>query len=929
MYSKCPSRYYHSGGCRPPHRPGQAQRGSVHSSSEDDAGRRAQTDRTSTTQGKSPDFDYIRSICETDAPNVEVDLSPQAFKHHRQSWWPSMAASGPSQLVRIYELVRESGLPNAIGCKIPIPSDLNITAWRQLLGDTEENRALCDYLKFGFPLGYLGPVSNTVGMSNHPSARQFPEQVAKFIQKEKNLGALIGPFTEPPFVEWAHVSPIMSLPKSDPTQRRIITDLTFPRDQSVNAYIRKNTIMGEERCHSLPTVDAVVQRVVKIGAGAHIFTVDVSRAYKNFRTCPLDWPLLNIEWEGQFYTEISMPFGARASSSSMQRIADAIVHVLAKRGVVAHMYLDDIVVVTATKEEGLTQYRVVADLLKELGLPEATEKTQMPATKVRWLGITVDSDNMTLSIPKEKLNQTLAVVDIFATRRSINRKQLQSLIGKLLHVAKCIHPARVFVARLLAALRSMTSFYIPITHDMRADLAWFQEFGRSWNGVAMIPNHVPTKTILVDACLTGIGGADDRRAYAARVARQGMSAANIAHLEAVNIVVAMHTLLTPADRGGHIVIRCDNSAAVSVFQTGRGRDPFLLECARAAWMAQAIFNIQVTYKHIAGANNTLADALSRAHTSHTYDSLAKEIVNKYDLQWCTPCLHILDIVTPSFVHRSSPQHAGGQGGGQAAEGQSTGHNHQQAVGRHQVPSVLPRTQYTAGQGQSLPYMHVYRGSGRPATLPADYHEPHGTCQGALHPRGGNKEPCRPLQGFTSDAGNKTPERLLGKALRTPDTHRAAVSHGIYRETGNVQSQGRDSHNVLWRSQVGRAAPAYSGVLRSTKEPHQGRRVVRGRQPYSQGETRQEHAVLQSIQADNTQPLSVCHAVPIGSSKVSPQTHPNSGKVTTNVCVPSIAPPCPRIVRQEALDRSAKTFGYGPNYTHNALHQENGGHGRIR
>ena len=59
----------------------------------------------------------------------------------------------------------------------------------------------------------------------------------------------------------------------------------------------------------------------------------------------------------------------------MQRIADAIVHVLAKRGVVAHMYLDDIVVVTATKEEGLTQYRVVADLLKELGLPEATEKT--------------------------------------------------------------------------------------------------------------------------------------------------------------------------------------------------------------------------------------------------------------------------------------------------------------------------------------------------------------------------------------------------------------------------------------------------------------------------------------------------------------------------------------------------------------------------
>ena len=343
----------------------------------------------------------------------------------------------------------------------------------------------------------------------------------------------------------------------------------------------------------------------------------------------------------------------------MQRIADAIVHVLAKHGVVAHMYLDDIVVVTATKEEGMDQYRIVAGLLQELGLPEATEKTQLPATKVRWLGIIVDSREMTLSIPEEKLSQTLALVDMFVARRSINRKQLQSLIGKLLHIAKCIHPARVFVARLLSALRDMTSFYTPITRDMRADLAWFQEFGRSWNGIAMIPSSDHKKSILVDACLTGIGGADDQRVYAACVAKGGTRASNITHLEAVNIVVAMHTLLTPADKGAHIVIHYDNSAAASVLQTGRGRDPFLMECARAAWMAQAILQIKVTYKHIAGANNTLADALSRAHVSASHNALAKDIVNRYNLEWCDPCLYVLDVVAPSFVHSSSSQHTGG------------------------------------------------------------------------------------------------------------------------------------------------------------------------------------------------------------------------------------------------------------------------------
>ena len=86
-------------------------------------------------------------------------------------------------------------------------------------------------------------------------------------------------------------------------------------------------------------------------------------------------------------------------------------------------------------------------------------------------------------------------------------------------------------------------------------------------------------------------------------------------------------------------------------------------------MAQAIFRIQVTYKHIAGANNVLADVLSRAHISPYYDSLAKDIVSKYNLEWCPPCIHVLDIVTPSFVHRSSAQQAGGKGRDPADKGQ--------------------------------------------------------------------------------------------------------------------------------------------------------------------------------------------------------------------------------------------------------------------
>ena len=88
-------------------------------------------------------------------------------------------------------------------------------------------------------MGYVGPVFDTVQVNNHPSDAQFPAQVTEFIHSEIQLGGIVGPFKAPPFEEWCHVSPMMTRPKSDPQNHRIITDVTFPRWHSVNTFIRK------------------------------------------------------------------------------------------------------------------------------------------------------------------------------------------------------------------------------------------------------------------------------------------------------------------------------------------------------------------------------------------------------------------------------------------------------------------------------------------------------------------------------------------------------------------------------------------------------------------------------------------------------------------------------------------------------------------
>ena len=475
-------------------------------------------DQEVTVSAPQIDFEAVRNMCRIDKIDQSVDLSPQAFMAHRKVNWPTanVCHDEPhSQYINIYNAVKATGLPNCMGARRQVPSALNISAWEKYIDHDSDEYDILEYIKFGFPLGYMGPISNTQGISNHPSASNYKLDVDKFVKTELDLHAIVGPLNSTPFAPWSHVSPIMTRPKSDSSKRRVITDLTFPENKSINAYIFKNTAMGDVRDHTLPTVADLVNAIRDAPVGCRMFTIDISRAYRNFRADPLDWPLLCIEWQGLHYIDVSMPFGARASSCHMQRVANIIIRLLANEGILGFMYLDDLIVLSPDESSSWKHYHRARHLLEELGLPEAEDKSQPPAPAVRWLGIDIDTTAMTLSIPTDKVNDILTVVDRYRHCKSITRQQLQSLIGKLMHLAKCVEPARAFMSRILDTLRDMGhAHYTRVNDQMRADLAWFWEFATSWNGVSIIPTGPPTRVIQVDACLTGIGATDGRLAYA-------------------------------------------------------------------------------------------------------------------------------------------------------------------------------------------------------------------------------------------------------------------------------------------------------------------------------------------------------------------------------------------------------------------------------
>lgn len=223
---------------------------------------------------------------------------------------------------------------------------------------------------------------------------------------------------------------------------------------------------------------------------------------------------------------------------------------------------------------------------------------------------------------------------------------------------------------------------------MRKDLEWFSEFASEWNGTSLIPPPTPNRVLQVDASGSGIGAHDHRHTYGGRITPVHDPVVNITELEAVNVVVAINIFLGKVEAGSHVLVQCDSLGSVEVFHNGRGKNKVLLECARHLWMVQAILNIQISYEHIAGRDNSIADSLSRLHIHDIYKNVAFTFLKKNDIPYVQPDLYIFEAIYPLLVSRAGVQLAPTQGCQEAATSQGSW-NHQEPSGERQsIPGIL-------------------------------------------------------------------------------------------------------------------------------------------------------------------------------------------------------------------------------------------------
>ena len=263
--------------------------------------------------------------------------------------------------------------------------------------------------------------------------------------------------------------------------------------------------------------------------------------------------------------------------------------------------------------------------MSKLGLTISQKKLVRPTTKAICLGIEVDTVAGTVAIPPDKLDEVKGIIQNWDNKNHCTKRELQSLLGTLLYVHKCVRPARTFLNRMLDLLcHAPDPSRIALTEDFSRDLRWFKKILPKYNGISLYTHKKHDHIIELDACLTGLGGRCGDMVYHLAIPK-GFRNLDIVHLEMVNILVTLR-VYAHAWKGAHILIKCDNDAVVKVSSGGKARDPFLGACARNAWYLAALADVQLQYTHVLGKNNCVADLLSRWNNSQANIHLLHSLV---------------------------------------------------------------------------------------------------------------------------------------------------------------------------------------------------------------------------------------------------------------------------------------------------------------
>ena len=439
------------------------------------------------------------------------------------------------------------------------------------------------------------------------------------------------------------VSSIFTRPKSDGSIRVIINL------KPLNKFIQKHHF-------KMDTIKTVLRQVTP---GCYMATLDLKHAYHSVKIDDYYQRYLKFEHDNHLFQYTCYPNGLGPCPRKFTKLLKPPLSHLRENGCYIVGYIDDFF--TKGNNNALCKGNVkdIADLFIKLGFTINVEKSSLePDTKSIFLGFSIDSVKMTVTLTEEKKIDLAEVIHktLCADEGNGNTIRFVSkVIGKIvasLHgsLEGALHYRYLEANKNMALSQNSRNYdaVMQLTHLAKEDLYWWKR--NIYKTFAPIQWPPISQELASDASsLIGWGATCgfERTGGAWSALEAGI---HISVKEMIAVYYAIRSFVEKI-KGLHVRVLCDNTTAVAVInKMGSTRS---LECnamAQKIWTFCLKHSIYVTCAHIPGVDNCVPDEESRKEYKQAEWMLDRKLYNR-----CTKHFHFSPTID-CFATRINAQH---------------------------------------------------------------------------------------------------------------------------------------------------------------------------------------------------------------------------------------------------------------------------------
>ena len=372
---------------------------------------------------------------------------------------------------------------------------------------------------------------------------------------------------------------------------------------------------------SYMSIDDAVHCIKQMGHHTLLAKLDLADAFHHIMVQPIAWELLGSSYRHnrsdppQYFMSTVLPFGLRSSPKLFNDLAQATEWIMIDKGVsVVYHYLDDYITLGPPQNSACqNNLDIMLQTCAEVGFAVNPRKVKGPSTVLEFLGIVIDTNRMELRISEERLCNILDELENWRGKKRGKKRDILSLVGKLLFIAKVVRSGRSFVRRLIEVSKKVKNLNhsVRLNKQFQADITWWLTFLPKWNGVGLMYDRDWTTSVdielFTDASNLAMAGYYQGAWFVELV---GDRKESISWREMYAVVQAAATWGVQWS-GKRILFHVDNLCVVHVLRSGTSKSPSLMDLVRALLFIAATYQFDFSAEYIGTHDNCIADSLSR------------------------------------------------------------------------------------------------------------------------------------------------------------------------------------------------------------------------------------------------------------------------------------------------------------------------------